>query len=72
MVPILDKFGHFRKRDSKGLAIQLTETARRRIHQLARDFDVAAVQQGVALCPQCAEIAAAGETLSEPKSEEEE
>ncbi len=60
------------KRDSQGYAIQLTDRARRRIHRLARDFDVAAVQQGVTLCPHCSEIAAAGENWSEPKSEEEE
>ncbi len=64
----------FPKRDSKGNAIRLTDSVRRRIHRLARDFQVAAVQEGVALCPHCSEILAAGNTQNQddstPKEEE--
>jgi hypothetical protein len=68
----LDDLGFFRKRDAKGLPVRLTETVRRRIHQLAGDYDVAAVQEGLALCPHCSEITAAGESSGEPKSQPEE
>lgn len=49
------------KRDNKGKAIHLTDQVRRWIHELARDYDVAAVQQGVAVCPLCLEILAAAD-----------
>ena len=44
------------KRDSKGYAIRLTEEVRREVHRLTSDYEVAAVQEGVALCPHCLEI----------------
>jgi len=62
----------FPRRDSRGWAIRLTDSVRRRIHQLARDYDVAAVQEGVALCAHCAEMMAAGDTRSEDDSTSEE
>ncbi len=65
---LLRVLGFFPKRDSKGWAIRLTDSVRCRIHKLARDFDVAAVQEGVALCPHCAEIAGAGDTSKEDDS----
>jgi len=44
------------QRDKKGFAIVLTDRVRRRIHELARDYDVPAVQERVARCPLCSEI----------------
>ncbi len=53
---IVRLLGFTPKRDSKGFALHLTEHVRRWIHELARAYDVAAVQEGVALCPLCTEI----------------
>jgi hypothetical protein len=53
---IVRQLGFKPKRDNKGNAIHLSDQVRRRIHELARDYDVAAVQQGVAVCPLCLEI----------------
>lgn len=44
------------RRDSSGFAIRLTDEVRRRIHNLALAYDVAAMQSGVAQCAACAEI----------------
>jgi hypothetical protein len=62
------------KRDSKGWATRFTDRACQRIHRLARDFDVAAVQNGATQCPHCAEIAADDRpgNLDESTLEEEE
>jgi len=57
--PIVRLLGFTPKRDSKGKAIHFTDRVRRRIHQLARAYDVAAVQEGVAKCPLCREILSA-------------
>jgi hypothetical protein len=62
MGPILRSFGLSPKRDSKGWAIRLTHDVRRRIHRLAGDYEVAAMQEGMALCADCAEIVAGGDT----------
>ncbi|MFZ0637515.1 MAG: hypothetical protein WA755_00275 [Candidatus Acidiferrales bacterium] len=47
------------QRDNKGFGISLTDRVRRRIHELARDYDVAAVQEATARCPLCSEILSA-------------
>lgn len=47
------------KRDGKGWAIRLTAAVRRKVHELARDFDVAASQLGGAKCGLCSEVFAA-------------
>ncbi len=65
---ILRELGFSPKRESKGYAMRLTDSVRRRIHQLARDHDVAAVQEGVALCPHCAEILGVGDTRKHASS----
>jgi hypothetical protein len=53
---IVRVLGFTPKRDSKGKAIHLSDRVRRRIHELARAYDVAAVQEGMALCQLCREI----------------
>jgi hypothetical protein len=70
---ILRSLGLSPKRIAKGFAIRLTDGVRRRIHRLARDHDVAAVQEGVARCAHCAEIVVSGDTgdQSGPTLEEE-
>jgi hypothetical protein len=52
-------FGIFPKRDAKGFAVPLTEDFGRKIHSLARDFDVASIEDRETRCPHCAEIFAA-------------
>jgi len=47
------------KRDNRGWALRLTDANRHRIHRLARDLDVAAVQEGMSQCAHCADIIAA-------------
>jgi hypothetical protein len=44
------------KRDSKGYAIGFTDEVRRQVHDLARRFDLAAMQEPFAQCEYCAEI----------------
>jgi hypothetical protein len=56
---IVRVFGFSLKRDNRGYALRLTGTNRRRIHRLACDLDVAAVQEGGSKCAHCAEITAA-------------
>jgi hypothetical protein len=46
------------KRDGQGYCLQLTDALCRRIHKLARQFDVAAVQEGSEACPYCGENSA--------------
>ncbi|MGB9402106.1 MAG: hypothetical protein WCA98_01105 [Candidatus Acidiferrales bacterium] len=53
---VLRLLGLTPQRDNKGFGISLTDRVRRRIHELARDYDVAAVQEGVAQCPLCTEV----------------
>jgi len=55
---ILRALGFSPKRDKKGFAIRLDDGIRRHIHQLAARFDVAAAEEGVAMCPHCSEIVA--------------
>lgn len=62
---LLRSFGFCLRRDSKGWALALTDTVRRRIHRLARDFDLSAVREGVAMCGHCAEIVVAGHTRNQ-------
>ncbi len=71
---IVRSLGLSPKRDTKGWAIRLTDEVRRRIHRLARDFDVSAVREGVAMCPHCSEILGAGDIQNQddPTSKEEE
>lgn len=53
---VLRLLGIAPQRDNKGSAVLLTNQLRRRIHELARDYNVAAVQEGIASCPLCSEI----------------
>jgi hypothetical protein len=66
-----NSLGFAPKRDGKGFAIRLTEDVRRRIHQLAREFQVSAVNEAVPGCSQCAEMLTCdgeeGKVNSEPK-----
>jgi hypothetical protein len=55
----LRRLGLCPKRDSQGYAIVLNDDVRRQIHGLARDYQLAAVEQAVTSCPHCAEIIAA-------------
>ena len=55
MSSLLRSLGFSLKRDANGFAIRLTDDIRRRIHTLARDFEVATVQDGVARCKHCVE-----------------
>lgn len=48
------------KRNAKGFAIKLTEDVRRRIHQLARDFQVLSRDEALGNCTHCADILASG------------
>jgi len=58
---ILRSLGVVPKRNSKGYAIKLTAGVRRRAHELARDFDVAAVQERLSQCPLCVELFPSGD-----------
>jgi len=49
------------KRDSQGYALVLSDDLRRKIHRLARDYQVEVVNQADNSCSHCAELAAAGE-----------
>ena len=53
-----NSLGFAPKRNGKGFAIRLTEDVRRKIHQLAREFQVSVVNEAAAGCSQCAEILA--------------
>ena len=53
-----ESLGIYPKRSSKGWGIDLTEGIRRKIHLLARDFEVAAMQVGLPSCPDCREVLA--------------
>jgi hypothetical protein len=46
---VIRLLGFSPKRDAKGSSIRLTNEVHRRVHRLARDYDVAAVQEGNAL-----------------------
>jgi hypothetical protein len=51
--PILRSLSLSPQRYEQGCAVRLTGEVRRRVHQLARDYEVAAAQQEAALCPDC-------------------
>jgi hypothetical protein len=53
---VLRRLGLVPRRDSSGSALVFTDQMRKRIHELARDYGVAAAQQGIAMCPLCSEI----------------
>jgi hypothetical protein len=55
---IRNELGFSPKRHAKGFAIKLTVDARRRIHQLARDFQVLVPDETPANCTHCADILA--------------
>ena len=55
---IVRALGLVPKRDGQGYCLQLTDALCRRIHKLARQFDVAAVQEGSEACPYCGENSA--------------
>jgi len=71
MGPILRSFGLTSKRDSNGWSIRLCTSVRRRIHQLAGDYDVPTMQEGVVRCTHCSEVLAARENPGNPTSEDE-
>jgi hypothetical protein len=48
--------GLIAKRDSHGCGFALTESFSQKIHKLAREFDVATVQEGRTTCSQCCEV----------------
>jgi hypothetical protein len=52
-------FGITPKRDGDGFAVRLSEDIRRKIHGLARNFDVASLEDRDARCPHCVEVFAA-------------
>jgi hypothetical protein len=52
---VIELFGFSAKRDAKGRSIRLNNEVHRRVHRLARDYDVAAVQEGNALGSNCLE-----------------
>jgi len=54
---LVRRLGFKPRRDSTGFAIRLDDMIRRKIHQLARAFDVATVQDGAVMCADCVEIA---------------
>ena len=66
--PVLRLFGFYAKRDKKGWAIRFTDDVCRRIHRLARDYGVAAMEEGMALCAHCAESATGGDTQNKGES----
>jgi len=51
-----NSLGFAPKRNGKGFAIRLTEDVRRKIHQIAREFQVPTMNETATLCTQCAEI----------------
>jgi len=53
---VLDDLGLPRSRNSRGFRIQLTATAKRRIHSEARDHDAEPVRERTAPCALCAEF----------------
>ena len=66
--PVLRSFGLYPKRDKKGWAIRFTDDVCRRIHRLARDYGVAAMEERMALCAHCAESATGGDTQNKGES----
>jgi hypothetical protein len=65
---LVRSLGFIPKRKTKGWEICLTDDVRQRIHKLARDFNVAAVCDGINACKYCAAIDAAGEYLEKGDS----
>lgn len=60
MGDLVRALGFIPRRGSEGYAIELTDDVRRKIHRLARDYRVAAMEDGVVRCPYCAEVLKAG------------
>lgn len=56
MGDLLRSVGFVPKRGSEGYALKLTDDLRRRIHRLARDYQVAAMEDRAVRCPHCAEV----------------
>jgi hypothetical protein len=63
---ILRSLGLTLKRDSRGFAIGLSDTTRRRIHELAREYQVAAVRDGLSVCAHCTAVFAADGAANDP------
>ncbi len=63
---ILRSLGLTPKRDSQGFAIRLSDAIRRRIHELAREYQVAAVQERVDVCTHCTAVFAADGAAKHP------
>jgi hypothetical protein len=63
---ILRSLGLTPKRDSRGFAISLSDATRRRIHELAREYQVAAVREGLAACTHCTAVFAADGAANDP------
>jgi hypothetical protein len=53
---VIRLMGFSPKRDAKGSSIRLTNEVHRRLHRLARDYNVAAVQAGNALGADCLKV----------------
>jgi hypothetical protein len=64
--------GMHSKRDGKGFSIVLTEKMRRQVHELARDFQIAPLEEGAASCGLCAELLAAPDKTKVDIAESEE
>jgi len=69
---ILRSLGIHSKRDRQGFSIVLTERMRRQVHDLARDFEVAPLEEGGASCSLCAELLAAPDRTKAAIAESEE
>ena len=69
---ILRSLGIHSKRDRQGFSIVLTERMRRQVHDLARDFEVAPLEEGGASCSLCAELRAAPDRTKAAIAESEE
>jgi hypothetical protein len=59
MGDVLRSLGFHAKRDGNGFSILLTENMRRYIHELARDFEIKALQESEGPCDLCTEYLAA-------------
>ena len=69
---ILRSLGIHSKRDRQGFSIVLTERMRRQVHDLARDFEVAPLEEGGASCSLCAELLGAPDKTKVAIAESEE
>jgi hypothetical protein len=66
---VRNELGFSPKRNARGFAIKLTEDVRRRIHQLARDFEVLVPDEMLGNCTHCADILASEGAEEKPDRE---